>query len=150
MSWMSIGSFSLMRMAGGGGGGEKKEKRLCGRAPRGRSCASGSPIFSPRPPPPPTRINENEPMLIQDMEQFLEKVAPTHAYYNHNDCAHSLEPQREGGPNGHSHCQQLLLGASEAVPVADGDLVLGQWPRLFLVVLDRGRDRGGARPRVGA
>ena len=87
------------------------------------------------------RINENEPMLIQDMEQFLEKVAPAHAYYNHNDSAHSLDPHREGGPNGHAHCQQLLLGASEAVPIADGDLVLGQWQRLFLVELDRGRER---------
>ena len=87
------------------------------------------------------RINENEPMLIQDMEQFLERVAPAQAYYNHNDSAHSLEPEREGGPNGHSHCQQLLLGASEAVPIAQGDLVLGQWQRLFLVELDRGRER---------
>ncbi len=80
-------------------------------------------------------------MLIQDMEQFLEKVAPAQAYYNHNDCTHSLEPEREGGPNGHAHCQQLLLGASEAVPIAQGDLVLGQWQRLFLVELDRGRER---------
>jgi secondary thiamine-phosphate synthase enzyme len=87
------------------------------------------------------RINENEPMLIQDMEEFLTRVAPAHAYYNHNDSNHSLEPQREGGPNGHSHCQQLLLGASEAVPIAEGELVLGQWQRLFLVELDRGRDR---------
>jgi len=87
------------------------------------------------------RINENEPMLIQDMEQFLEKVAPAQAYYNHNDTAHSLEPEREGGPNGHAHCQQLLLGASEAVPIAQGELVLGQWQRLFLVELDRGRER---------
>jgi secondary thiamine-phosphate synthase enzyme len=87
------------------------------------------------------RINENEPMLIQDMEQFLEKVAPAQAYYNHNDSAHSLDPQREGGPNGHAHCQHLFLGASEAVPIAQGDLVLGQWQRLFLVELDRGRER---------
>jgi secondary thiamine-phosphate synthase enzyme len=87
------------------------------------------------------RINENEPMLIQDMEQFLERVAPAQAYYNHNDSAHSLDPQREGGPNGHSHCQQLLLGASEAVPIAGGHLVLGQWQRLFLVELDRARER---------
>ena len=89
------------------------------------------------------RINENEPMLIQDMEQFLERVAPAQAYYNHNDSNHGREPlrERDGGPNGHSHCQQLLLGASEAVPVAEGDLVLGQWQRLFLVELDRGRER---------
>src|SRR4030042_1508116 len=33
------------------------------------------------------RINENEPMLIRDMEQFLEKVAPAQAYSNHTDCS---------------------------------------------------------------
>lgn len=87
------------------------------------------------------RINENEPMLIRDMEQFLEKVAPAQAYYNHNDSAHSPAPHRQDGPNGHAHCQQLLLGASEAVPITEGDLVLGQWQRLFLVELDRGRER---------
>jgi len=75
------------------------------------------------------------------MEQFLQRVAPAQAYYNHNDSAHSLDPHRQGGPNGHSHCQQLLLGASEAVPIVEGDLVLGQWQRLFLVELDRGRER---------
>jgi len=87
------------------------------------------------------RINENEPMLIKDMEQLLEKVAPARAYYNHNDCANGVDSPPEGGPNGHAHCQQLLLGASEAVPIAQGDLVLGQWQRLFLVELDQGRER---------
>ena len=85
------------------------------------------------------RINENEPMLLGDMEEFLERVAPTHARYNHNDFA------RNGGdgeePNGHSHCQQLLLGASEAVPIVNGQLLLGHWQRLFLVELDRPRER---------
>jgi len=53
----------------------------------------------------------------------------------------TARPAARGRPNGHSHCQQLLLGASEVVPVAAGDLVLGRWQRLFLVELDRGRDR---------
>ena len=44
-------------------------------------------------------------------------------------------------PNGHSHCMQLMLGASESVPVQDGELQLGTWQRIFLVELD------GPRPR---
>ena len=44
-------------------------------------------------------------------------------------------------PNGHSHCQQLLLGASEAVPILGGQLMFGQWQRIFLVELDHARDR---------
>jgi secondary thiamine-phosphate synthase enzyme len=39
-------------------------------------------------------------------------------------------------PNGHAHCQQTLLGTSESVPVADGELLLGTWQRIFLVELD--------------
>jgi thiamine phosphate synthase YjbQ (UPF0047 family) len=38
-------------------------------------------------------------------------------------------------------CQQLLLGASEAVPIVNGQLLLGHWQRLFLVELDRPRER---------
>jgi secondary thiamine-phosphate synthase enzyme len=88
------------------------------------------------------RINENEPMLIGDMEDFLRRVAPAHARYNHNDFAHNASNGGDGHePNGHSHCQQLLLGASEAVPIVNGELLLGQWQHLFLVELDRARER---------
>ena len=44
-------------------------------------------------------------------------------------------------PNAHAHLQHLLLGASEAVPVVGGELWLGQWQRIFLVELDRPRER---------
>ncbi|MFQ6020312.1 MAG: YjbQ family protein, partial [Dehalococcoidia bacterium] len=44
-------------------------------------------------------------------------------------------------PNGHSHCQQLLLGASEALPIVNGQVVVGQWQRIFLVELDHARPR---------
>lgn len=85
-------------------------------------------------------INEAEPHLIKDMEEMLEKMAPSDHDYAHNRYAHALSTNGER-PNGHSHCKQLLLGASESVPVANGKLVFGQWQRLFLVELDHGRDR---------
>jgi secondary thiamine-phosphate synthase enzyme len=43
--------------------------------------------------------------------------------------------------NGHSHCQHLFLSSSETIPVVDGRLALGQWQCVFLVELDRPRQR---------
>ena len=86
------------------------------------------------------RINENEPALIGDMERMLEGIAPSCAEYKHNEFAHAFSTNGER-PNGHSHCQHLLLGASEAVPVVDGKLIVGQWQRIFLIELDHGRER---------
>jgi len=86
------------------------------------------------------RINENEPHLIADMEQMLEKMVPSCHDYAHNRFAHATSTNGER-PNGHAHCQQLLLGASEAVPIVDGRLLFGQWQRIFLVELDHARNR---------
>jgi secondary thiamine-phosphate synthase enzyme len=86
------------------------------------------------------RINEAEPHLISDMEEMLEKVVPSCQDYAHNRYAHAFSNNGER-PNGHSHCQHLLLGASEAVPIVAGQLVFGQWQRVFLVELDHARER---------
>jgi len=86
------------------------------------------------------RINENEPALLSDMERMLEGIAPCRGQYQHNEFAHAFSDNGER-PNGHSHCQHLLLGASEAVPIVDGRLLVGQWQRIFLIELDRARDR---------
>ena len=86
------------------------------------------------------RINEAEPHLIRDMEKMLENIAPSCHDYAHNRYAHAISTNGER-PNGHAHCQHLLLGASEAVPIVGGELSVGQWQRIFLVELDHGRDR---------
>jgi len=83
-------------------------------------------------------INENEPHLIADMEEMLERILPELHDYAHNRYGHVLTEEE---PNGHSHCQHLFLGASETVPVIDGRLAFGQWQRLFLVELDHARQR---------
>lgn len=88
------------------------------------------------------RINENEPLLLRDMEEFLKRLAPRELYYCHNDFGirtHNMTP--EECPNAHAHLQHLLLGASEAVPIREGRLALGRWQRIFLVELDRPRER---------
>ena len=88
------------------------------------------------------RIQEAEPLLLEDLLSFLRRLAPANVHYQHNDFrvrTHHMHPDES--PNGHSHCQQLLLGASESVPIVNGRLTFGPWQRLFLVELDHGRDR---------
>ncbi len=88
------------------------------------------------------KINENEPLLLGDMARFLQRVAPKDGDYKHNDFVVRTENMTEEEcPNGHAHCQHLLLGASETIPVVDGKLLLGRWQRIFLIELDRPRAR---------
>jgi len=83
------------------------------------------------------RIQESEPLLQQDLVRFLRRLAPSTDYYEHNDFEiRTQHMHADESPNGHSHCLQFLLGSSETVPVVDGELVLGQWQRVFLVELD--------------
>ncbi len=83
------------------------------------------------------RINEHEPLLLEDMARLLEQLAPADAAYRHDDFSVRTVNMRPNEPvNGHSHCRSLLLGASETVPLAAGELLLGRWQRLFLVDLD--------------
>jgi len=88
------------------------------------------------------RINENEPLLLKDMEDFLKRLVPRDVYYRHNDFSIRTENMTEDEcPNGHAHCQHLLLGSSECVPIVNGKLSLGRWQRVFFVELDRPRER---------
>jgi len=88
------------------------------------------------------KINEHEPLLIDDMEEFLARIAPPDDYYRHNDFdVRTANMTPDESPNGHAHCQHLLLSASETIPIIDGRLDLGTWQRIFLVELDRPRPR---------
>ena len=82
-------------------------------------------------------IQENEPLLMIDMCAALERFAPSSINYRHNDFTiRTVNMHEDESPNGHSHCQHLLLGSSENVPVVDGDLALGEFQRIFVVELD--------------
>jgi secondary thiamine-phosphate synthase enzyme len=83
------------------------------------------------------RIQEDEPLLLEDLRAFLMRLAPPDAAYAHNDFGVRTQHMHlDERPNGHSHCLHLLLGASASVPVVDGVLQLGTWQRIFLVELD--------------
>jgi len=88
-------------------------------------------------------VNENEPRLLEDLQDLLERWAPRRARWRHNDLE-ARGPATPPGeaPNGHAHAQALLLGTSVSLVVAEGRLDLGTWQRIFLVELD------GPRPRT--
>ncbi len=88
------------------------------------------------------KVNENEPLLLQDMARALCHVAPTDGAYEHNDFSRRTHNMNEDEcPNGHAHCQHLFLSTSETIPILEGRLTLGQWQRIFLVELDRPKRR---------
>lgn len=79
-------------------------------------------------------LQEKEPGLQQDLQKLICQLAPQEAVYAHSL---SVDHQIDQRPNGHSHCQCLLLGSSEIIPIYDGQMALGQYQRIFLVELDR-------------
>jgi secondary thiamine-phosphate synthase enzyme len=88
------------------------------------------------------KINEHEPELFKDLTRLLSSIAPADQYYCHNDfTVRWLNVMEDECPNGHAHCQHLLLGASETIPIMDGQLMLGRWQRIFLIELDHPRTR---------
>ena len=88
------------------------------------------------------RINENEPLLLRDMARTLRQIAPSSAYYEHNDFSRrTVNMNPDECANGHAHCQHLFLASSETVPVIDGRPALGQYQRMFLIELDHPRMR---------
>ncbi len=88
------------------------------------------------------KINENEPLLIEDMCERLAKLFPEADDYRHNDFEiRTANMTDDEQPNGHAHCQHLMLSTSETIPIVQGRMALGRWQRIFLVELDRARPR---------
>ena len=88
------------------------------------------------------KINEHEPELLKDMEAFLSRLSPADSKYFHNDFSvRTVNMEEDECPNGHAHCQALLLGPSACLNVIDGKLLLGRWQHVFMAELDGPRAR---------
>jgi len=85
-------------------------------------------------------VNENEERLLDDISEFLEKIAPATHPYKHNDL-HLRDCPPDEPENAHSHLSAMMLGNSETIPVLDGKLALGTYQSIMLVELDGPRDR---------
>lgn len=87
-------------------------------------------------------LNEDEPLLHEDIHEFLERVASSKGSYRHDDFSvrtENLIPDH--GVNAHSHLKHLVLGATATVPIMHGRLALGTWQRIFFLEMDRPKPR---------
>ena len=82
-------------------------------------------------------VNVREPQLQKDMVTWLKRIVPCDGDWLHNLVS------VDGRDNAHSHILGLLMNASENIPVADGEMVLGDWQAIFFVELDGPRQRRG-------
>ena len=88
------------------------------------------------------KINENEPLLLQDMAKFLEKISPRNGDYLHNNFnIRTVNMNPDESPNGHAHLQHLLLGTSETIPIINGEMQFGRYQSIFFIELDQPRHR---------
>jgi secondary thiamine-phosphate synthase enzyme len=87
-------------------------------------------------------INECEPMLQQDMVAFLMQLVPQHQDFKHN------RQPIDGRLNAHSHLLGLLMNASETIPIANGELLLGHWQSVFFIELDGPREERTLRIQI--
>lgn len=77
-------------------------------------------------------VNDNESGLIEDIDKWLEGLAPFRENYHHHDT---------GETNGDSHLKALLIHHEVIVPITAGRLDFGPWQRIFYAEFDGQRDK---------
>ena len=79
-------------------------------------------------------VNDAESGLIQDIDEWLEKLAPFSPSYRHH---------RTGESNGDSHLKSLLMHHEVIVPITGGEMDFGPWQQIYYAEFD-----GQRRKRV--
>ena len=77
-------------------------------------------------------VNDAEPGLIADIDEWLEKLAPYSPDYRHH---------ATGESNGDAHLKSLLIHHEVMVPVTDGSLDLGPWQQIYYAEFDGQRKK---------
>jgi secondary thiamine-phosphate synthase enzyme len=79
-------------------------------------------------------VNDAEDGLIQDIDEWLEHLAPYRTTYRHH---------RTGETNGDAHLKSLLIHHEVIVPITNGALDVGPWQQVYYAEFD-----GKRRKRV--
>lgn len=85
-------------------------------------------------------VNENEVRLLEDIKNYLRKLAPATDKYLHDDL-HLRDVPPDEPINAHSHLMAMTMGNSEVIPIIDGELGLGTWQSVLFLELDGPRKR---------
>ncbi len=77
-------------------------------------------------------VNDAEEGLVQDIDEWLERLAPTGPNYRHH---------RTGESNGDAHLKNLLMHHQVIIPVTDGKLDFGPWQQVYYGEFDGQRSK---------
>jgi secondary thiamine-phosphate synthase enzyme len=77
-------------------------------------------------------VNDWENGLIQDIDEWLERLAPENPAYNHH---------KTGEDNGDAHLKRILINHQVTVPITNGKLDLGPWEQIFYAEFDGQRKK---------
>lgn len=79
-------------------------------------------------------INDDEEGLIQDYDEWLEKIAPHEpiSRYRHN---------LTGEDNGDAHLKRQIMGREVVVAITNGRLDFGPWEQIFYGEFDGQREK---------
>lgn len=77
-------------------------------------------------------VNDLEDGLIEDIDTWLEKLAPFKKDYKHH---------QTGEDNGDSHLKAILVHHQVILPITEGRLDLGTWQRVFYAEFDGQRKK---------
>ena len=77
-------------------------------------------------------VNDAEPGLLGDIDQWLEQLAPFRRDYRHH---------QTGETNGDAHLKNLLVHHQVILPITAGRLDLGPWQQVYYAEFD------GRRPK---
>lgn len=72
-------------------------------------------------------VNDAENGLIQDIDDWLEKLAPTGPDYRHH---------RTGETNGDAHLKNLLIHHEVVIPITDAKCDFGPWQQVYYAEFD--------------
>jgi len=72
-------------------------------------------------------VNDAESGLIEDIDEWLEQLAPFDPNYRHH---------RTGETNGDAHLKNLLVHHQVILPITDGKLDLGPWQQVYYAEFD--------------
>ena len=88
-------------------------------------------------------VNDDEPGILEDTLEWLDKLAPPSWKPPANDVAAQLSPDpgdfrhhRGGEDNGDAHWKNLLVHHQVVLPITEGRLDLGPWQAVFYCEFD--------------
>ncbi len=77
-------------------------------------------------------VNDAESGLIEDFQEWLEKLAPYGLDYKHH---------QTGEDNADAHLKRTLMGHQVVLPITNGRLDFGTWEQIYYAEFDGQRDK---------